>query len=528
MRQQRIDRLLNTPNAEDFFGDAWTAADYVNDVSLPNRFSDDNPYAQQFAYARNKQDLYALRNSAIEWEANRQSVLEQRAYDDPRAQLQRQRAAGLNPDLATSGGGSAVGAGSSAAMAQASPDIENAYNPLETANAVMSGISVATNAIASFTSSMTQAVEFVKSLKTFDDVVSAAGSQASLLKTAADVSANTKDAQILAANAAARSADVAAGIAEGTQDTTIQRQNTANQEYVYGSSLRQAQLDRQELNEYQAMASQYASIFDPSVTDPEIEAQLLEEGFHDGQIQALVPRIRHFLSHPEAKAKYDEAEVHANQAHARNLARPFKFFEQLEQNMAEIDMLQSSIDRSAAQFNNTVASIYYTDRNAAVQGDIQTTSLEVTSQSQDAQLQSIQYHQQAVKRDFDALNQQLVDLKAIEARIDQQISQLSSLPPTDANKEMLYALRLTKREIASRGQAQLSQIYNIAKQLEHSLALYQHSTYNGTVSPQTYSQKLKIQLSDYIWGSYNTQTSTIAEQIQNTIAQLIPLINTDR
>lgn len=518
MRQQRIDRLINTPNNDDFFGDSQTDYEYNTNVGLPNRFSDDNPYAQQFAFARNKQDLFAFRNSAIEWEANRQSVLEQRAYEDPRAQLQRQRAAGLNPDLAASGGGSALGAGSSATMAQASPDIENAYNPLEQANAVMSGIANGTAAIASITSAMSGVLDFVRSVKTFDDAVSASASQASLLKTAADVSAQTKDSQILAAKAAARSADVSAGIAEGTQYTTINLQNAANE-------ARRAQLDRQELNEYQAMASQYASIFDPSATDPEIEAQLLEEGFHDGQVQVLVPRIRHFLAHPESKAKFDDAVVAQREASAKRKVRSLEFFTRLQENISQVEQLSSETALYRSTFENSFAQLFYTDENAEQSASIATTNLG------NEQLQSV-YNQEELQQKLNVLRndaaayfEKLDQAKQLTIYIDKEIAALRKSPMTDETYTLLLSLQTQRMQIASACQAELDKIY------QH-FATAMHTSYTGSrqlafgkVVPLSSSLNVHTtRFSQFLWRDYVNSTSgeeqpkSILESLLSTVA----------
>lgn len=81
-------------------------------------FSQNNPYLQQMETASRRQDVDALYERAVEWEAdqanymqqldvNRQILEEQRAYDDPSARLARERRAGINSDIlaASSSGG---------------------------------------------------------------------------------------------------------------------------------------------------------------------------------------------------------------------------------------------------------------------------------------------------------------------------------------------------------------------------------------------------------------------------------------
>lgn len=131
-------------------------------------FSEDNPYLAQLDeanYNSRKQDIDALYERAVEWQADRANLLEQRAYDQavlaeqreydsPEAQMRRMREAGINPDLVgSSGSGSGVGSGSSAHMADhtiadqtASTPFGSSYND---ASLVFQGISAASSALSS-------------------------------------------------------------------------------------------------------------------------------------------------------------------------------------------------------------------------------------------------------------------------------------------------------------------------------------------------------------------------------------------
>lgn len=140
-------------------------------------FTENNPYLSQLRLAKNNQDADALFELAVQWQAdyaNRQMQLEenkaildeQREYDSPLAQVQRQRDAGINPDLAGSSGGS-TSAGSSAQLTnpgladqQGQTKFSNKYDNtalvFEGVNTALSGISTLTGAFSGISSTIAQ------------------------------------------------------------------------------------------------------------------------------------------------------------------------------------------------------------------------------------------------------------------------------------------------------------------------------------------------------------------------------------
>lgn len=141
-------------------------------------FSENNPYFGQLRITRDKQDIDALYERAIEWEAdyaNRQMQLEenraileeQREYDLPINEVARQRAAGINPDIAGSGSGS--GSGSDAQLTnpgmadqQGQTKFGNYY---DNANLVLSGISTAVNFVSGLSSGVSGILNAVSNFK---------------------------------------------------------------------------------------------------------------------------------------------------------------------------------------------------------------------------------------------------------------------------------------------------------------------------------------------------------------------------
>lgn len=123
--------------------------------------SDDNPFKVQASSATKNQDIDALYERSIAWEAEQSRLqeqraydesrlAEQRAYDDPFAQAVRARQAGINLDVQGSGGsGGSISTGS-AAQLQSLPagqiegqtEFSNAY---ATTDRVFNGINTAAN-----------------------------------------------------------------------------------------------------------------------------------------------------------------------------------------------------------------------------------------------------------------------------------------------------------------------------------------------------------------------------------------------
>lgn len=148
-------------------------------------FGSSNPYAEQLAVATNNQDKDALYEKAVNWEADHAALLEQRAYDSPVAQVARQRAAGINPDLQSSGGSGGISSGSSAVQpqTQGQTKMSNAYDNTQN---VLSGIDTAVNAISSFTGAYTGIVGALDTLATQHSRINLNDAQANLANTQAN------------------------------------------------------------------------------------------------------------------------------------------------------------------------------------------------------------------------------------------------------------------------------------------------------------------------------------------------------
>lgn len=158
-------------------------------------FSSANPYLEQLKSANKNQDKDALYELAVQWEAdyaNRQQQLaenraileEQREYDNPVNQVARQRAAGINPDIAGSSSSGSTSSGSSAQLTNPGLADQNGQtkfsNKYDNTSQVFDGINTAANFISSLTGSVSGIMNSVSSLKMLPSQISLNEAQAGL------------------------------------------------------------------------------------------------------------------------------------------------------------------------------------------------------------------------------------------------------------------------------------------------------------------------------------------------------------
>lgn len=131
-------------------------------------FSVDNPYLNNLNQAIQHSDVDALYELAVKEEAKLADyrreradkyadLQEQRAYDDPMAQVARQRRAGINPDLAGASGGASVGSGSSATaqmptLQSATENTSQFSNASQRSQLLLNGVQSATSILGAVSS----------------------------------------------------------------------------------------------------------------------------------------------------------------------------------------------------------------------------------------------------------------------------------------------------------------------------------------------------------------------------------------
>lgn len=382
------------------------------------QFTSDNEVFQQLQYAKNTRDFNRLYAAALQRQQeindyNRQladnAALrdEQRAYEDPRAQIARERAAGLNPDLLD---GAGLQAPSSPITA---PDIDAAQvpalsDPAETFGLVMQGLSTVSSVFSGLAGGLNSFLQFSQGAATMGDVVSGIKSDAKLKQTAADLASGLKPYQISAAESASRSAEVAADVAEGT--------SAAQQ----ATSLASAASQRLQL--VGTLASQFTTAdFASDEVLGQAVADYLGLSLDDPQVQPLLRQLKRYNGSPQMQKQYQEAMIAHKEQMAKNAARPYDMVLEFETTKAETDLFQQRADHTAARFESVFNRLSLTDENAqkvasGLSSDI--SAQQATSQLDEQQaLKDLQLYQ-------DTLGHQAAEL----AKIDKELEAMKSNP----------------------------------------------------------------------------------------------------
>lgn len=302
--------------------DAYKVIGTGGNLRHAGNFSDNNPYLSQLRAATNNKDRDALYERAVEWEAdyasrqiqleeNRAILEEQREYDSPLAQIQRQREAGINPDIAGAGGSSAGGSGSAQltnpAMADqtAQSKFSNAY---DNASEVFNGINTTANFVSSLAGGISSVVDSFAKIKTLPS----------------EVKLNEANAGLAEANA-----------------------NEVNQ-LLDG---KKKSLDLGNVSRYMSNISGISKLLNVGFSDEEGTSMAKTMGIAEAEIPNYISTIRKVHEKPEILAEFENNQVEARKAKARNLTYTQKTLDDMEslRQKSEIVGLQLGYASTALQ-----------------------------------------------------------------------------------------------------------------------------------------------------------------------------------
>lgn len=244
--------------------------------------------------ARNKQDTDALYELAIQWEAdyaNRQMQLEenraileeQRRYDSPVEQVARQRAAGINPDIAA-GSGSGTSAGSSAQLTNPGMADQTGQtkfsNLYDNASLVFEGINTAGNFLGTMATSVSGIMNAVSTMKMLPSQIAANEAHADLQGAQAN-----EIRELLAGKKTGVSLQ---NVAQGIQNSSAILQQLA----------------------------QFADLIAPDT--PDMAPHLTALGVPEAQIPAYSDLIKQMHANPKMREQYAKASTAAKFSEAEN------------------------------------------------------------------------------------------------------------------------------------------------------------------------------------------------------------------
>lgn len=295
-------------------------------------FSNTNPYAAQIEAATNNKDRDALYERAIGWEADRANLLEQREYDDPVNQVARQRAAGINPDLAGSGGSGGTSSGSSAVQPQTQGQSQfsnvsgNIADGVSIAQTAFQGIESVMSSLNLFTSAMNGINSFREAKKTFESRKQIVDNQATITGVEADV-------------------------AEQTKGSTIKARNAMNGITVANSLLSQA--------------VDMASMFTPDMNEDEKLSLCKSIGYDDKQSQDLVSAVSTLNKTPQFKDLHNRRQMLLNESEGMKGHYSTKYFSDMSGFNTQFNLDVAEMNAYTAKFDKLVNSLIQTDENAA-------------------------------------------------------------------------------------------------------------------------------------------------------------------
>lgn len=293
-------------------------------------FSEDNPYFNQTIAATNNKDLDALYERSVEWEADRANLdeqraydrwvlEEQRAYDSPLAVLQRQRAAGYNPDIA--GGSSSTGSsGSSSAQLsqreiddqQAQSQFKNAYADTQQATSIINSASQFIGTMAGGFSSIASGISQIRQLPS---QIKLAGAQA-----------NQADAAAIESNAVANNI----------------------------KALQPGQVALQSIQQSSNVLNNLISLSSVLTPDSDISPILKTMGVSDADVPNYTSAFGEIMKNPDAVASYRESQVRSNKASADASVYTADYFTRIAEKSAELSEMQLDFETVRLGIQSTI------------------------------------------------------------------------------------------------------------------------------------------------------------------------------
>lgn len=341
-------------------------------------FSFDNPWLDDMHNGADNQDIDAAYERAVNWEADRQTLLEQREYDEarlaeqreydsPLARIQREREAGINSDLTggSSAGAGAAGSGSSAQLqsttmpqSQAQSAFSNKY---DNTSLVFNGINSAANLITSLTGVAGTVMNGIAQFKMLPSQIGLSEAQSNL------------------------------AIAQANEVNTLLAGKQNAQEITNNSA-------------YLSQLAQIAQLTKADITDDALSPFLSSVGLTDEQLPGAMSVVRELHKNPEQLAKLyaDSNNLRKNklinELYTEEYLRNFMSAEQsVANNQILAEYYLSSITKTMNEF------LFNDDSYSQNLALAQSKSVDYSAQSADLALSSIPYQRSQLDYDSQSL-----------------------------------------------------------------------------------------------------------------------------
>lgn len=392
--------------------------------------SPDNPYYQTLKSARGEyRDL--VFELAIKWEENRQTILEQREYEDPAAQLSRERAAGINPDLETGNGGS-VSSGSTAVQPAATSNYRMS-NEAEEANSYSN---IANTSLQSLQSVLSSALNLSIGFQTYGDTIAR--------------SRNSRDLSNLQVLLAAQ------GVDNSALDYDIKQQELSNLG-VQGDILSAELLSRGLSNSMGVLdsADKFLQLMPSDATDDEVSEMWSLLGMPDSE--KLLPIVNNLRKNSRLRAFHNAWKLNEKKTQAENDAVSYGTLRSIFSNSYAAQLYQSQNNRTVALFESQVNSMFATSDNASTIAGNMSNDLDTQTYVSELQKQQAEYDFSAFGVRMEQAEQFLNDAYDSQQDIQKQYD----ANPTKTNKALLDAVNHYVSELEGRTCETLSNLYQL-------------------------------------------------------------------
>lgn len=473
--------------------------------------SDDNPFRAQASSATRNQDIDALYERAIAWEAEQSRLqeqreydearlAEQRAYDSPFAQVQRARQAGINLDIQGSGGsgvsGGSVSTGSDAYLQslpagqiEGQTEFSNAY---ATTDRVFNGINTAVNLASVFVGAYSSIADSIIKFRELPSRIKLNTANASLME-----NQSNEVSQLL--------------------DGKKSYQKLMNS----GIAIDNANKALSILSSMRGMLTADSDI------SPFLRVMGFDSAYHDDMKSAF----RELMSTPMVSSRDDSAYTSAARSSSERGVFNKEYFDRFVSKLSELDELSLDFDIATQKINKSIseflASSPYSDNVA------ESIVTDASNFAERAKLQSKQ-----IALDIKAFSAGIENLKQMQLRMEARQAELLKRKTlnsrdfsTAENEEFEYLTDMIPI-VRQMGSSQLHQLESISRELRRrAFYLDSNPTYDESTgktgnlnAEDKFLQQASIYYDDVVHGAITTMD--IAEFVTQSVLQACGTIAT--
>lgn len=363
-------------------------------------FSANNPYFAQLDRASSKADEDALFELAVKWEAEQAGYLqeradkyadlqEQRAYDDPRAVVARNRLAGINPDLGGSGPGAAPGAGSvTADMPSLNTPTENTShfdNQLDRHSMLVGTLGAVGTVVSSLSGLGSTVINGISTLKQLP-ITLKAGQLANQL---------AEDLMPFQVQQAEKNVNLT--------DKNI----TLADERIRGARIANESSELGLINQSLGVLNSLSSYVTPDTPDEDVPNILRSLGIGEDKLPIYQAGIKQWHSNPAYKANYEKSIAERNKAEAFNDAFSLDLLKgniELQQQVETAELLTKYHQQ---EFQSKVAKYLNTDTYAKQVGNLTISQTSLASQQVVYDSKQLEYMRSLLYQDMKSFKSQI-------------------------------------------------------------------------------------------------------------------------